>query len=62
MQDVTPLAYTPDQAAAMLNVSRDFFDQHIKPELAVIRRGRRILIPRTSLDSWITKHGRVIAA
>ena len=30
----------------MLGVSRDFFDEHVKPELRIIRRGSKtILIP-----------------
>ncbi len=44
----------PNEAAAMLGVSRDFFDEHIKPELRIIRRGSKtILIPVIELERWI---------
>lgn len=38
----------------MLGVSRDFFDEHIKPELRIIRRGSRtILIPVGEPERWV---------
>jgi excisionase family DNA binding protein len=48
-----PLAVSPTQAAEMLNVSRDFFDAHIKPTIRVVRTGRRILVPVRSLEDWL---------
>jgi len=47
------LALSPDEAAAALGVSRDFFDQHILVELRIIRRGRRRLIPLRELERWL---------
>jgi hypothetical protein len=33
---------------------RDFFDEHIKPELRIIRRGSKtILIPVVELERWV---------
>jgi hypothetical protein len=50
------IAVMPNEAAAMLGVSRDFFDEHVKPELRVIRRGSRtILIPVAELESWVAQ-------
>ena len=44
----------PNEAAAMLGVSRDYFDEHIKPELRIIRRGSKtILIPIRELERWV---------
>jgi len=44
----------PNEAAEMLGVSRDFFDEHVKPELRIIRRGRKmILVPVTELERWV---------
>lgn len=44
----------PNEAAAILGVSRDFFDEHIKPELRIIRRGSKmILIPIAELERWV---------
>jgi hypothetical protein len=38
----------------MLGVSRDFFDEHVKPELRIIRRGSKtILIPVAELERWV---------
>jgi hypothetical protein len=34
------LALTPHEAAAALGCSRDFFDEHIAPELRWVRGGR----------------------
>ncbi len=46
----------PNEAASMLGVSRDFFDEHIKPELRIIRRGSKtILIPMFELEHWVHK-------
>jgi hypothetical protein len=47
------LALSPDEAAAAIGVSRDFFDQHVLPELRVVRRGRRRLVPVRELERWL---------
>ncbi len=40
----------------MLGVSRDFFDEHIKPELRIVRRGSKtILISIAELERWLDK-------
>ena len=49
------LALSPTDAAAALGVSRDFYDQHIAPELRVVRRGRRRLIPIRELQRWLDR-------
>jgi excisionase family DNA binding protein len=53
---VARIAYTPEEAAASLGVSRDFFDEHIKRELAIIRRGRLVLIPVRELEQWAAEN------
>jgi excisionase family DNA binding protein len=50
------LALSPTEAAHALGVSRDFLDQHILPELRIVRRGRRRLIPVRELDRWLDQH------
>lgn len=50
------LAYSPTEAAASLGVSRDYFDEHVKPRLRVVREGRRILVPVRELDRWLDEH------
>jgi hypothetical protein len=48
------MTVVPNEAAAMLGVSRDFFDKHVRPELRIIRRGSKtILIPVIELERWV---------
>jgi excisionase family DNA binding protein len=47
------LALSPDEAGAAIGVSRDYFDEHVLPELRVVRRGRRRLIPVRELERWL---------
>jgi len=49
------LALGPDEAAAVLGVSRDYFDEHVIHELRIVRRGRRILIALTELERWLDR-------
>jgi len=50
------LCVSPDEAAEMLGVSRDYFDEHIIQDLRIVRRGRRILIPLSELDRWLDRN------
>jgi excisionase family DNA binding protein len=50
---VPRLALSIDEAAEELSVSRDFFDEHIRHELRVVRRGRKILVPVKELERWL---------
>jgi excisionase family DNA binding protein len=50
------LALSPDEAAAALGVSRDFFDKHVLPELRVVRRGRKVLVSIAELERWLAKN------
>ncbi len=49
------LALSPDEAAQSLGVSRDYFDEHILPELRHVRRGRRRLVPVYELEAWLRR-------
>ncbi len=49
------LALSPDEAAGVLGVSRDYLDQHVLAELRIVRRGRRILIALAELESWLDR-------
>ena len=51
--DVQRLALTLDEAAAAVGVSRDFFDEHIRLDLRVVRRGRLRLVPVNELERWV---------
>ena len=49
------LALAPAEAASALGVSRDFFDEHVLPDLRVVRRGRRRLVPVRELERWLDR-------
>lgn len=52
--DVVRECVKPSEAAEILCVSSDFFDEHIKPELRIIRPGSKtILIPVVELERWV---------
>lgn len=58
---VVRLTLTPIEAAAALGVSRDYFDQHVKPDLRLVRRGRLVLIPVSELERWVRENaGRTV--
>ena len=42
----------PEEAAAALGVSHDFFDRHVRPELRVIKRGRLTFVTTRELEAW----------
>jgi hypothetical protein len=43
----------PGEAAAALGCSADFFDEHVRPELRLVRRGRRVFVAVTELERWL---------
>ena len=51
------LALSPEEAAAAIGTSRDFFDLHVLPELRVVRRGRKVLVPVRELERWLVESG-----
>lgn len=48
----------PEEAAAALGLSADFFDKHIRPELKLIHRGRLILAPVAELERWCRENAK----
>ena len=49
-------ALTPSEAAASIGVGLDFFDRLVAPDLRVIRKGRKRLIPVTELERWVAEN------
>lgn len=49
------LTLSKQEAADALGVSMDFLEDHVMPEIRVVRRGRRRLIPRTELEGWVDR-------
>lgn len=46
------IALTPPEAAAAIGVGLDFFDANVAPELRLVRRGRKRLVPVSELERW----------
>jgi hypothetical protein len=42
----------PDEAAAALGISRDYFNAHVRPDLRLIRKGRLVLVLVNELERW----------
>lgn len=51
-RSVPVVALRAEEAAAALGVSRDWFDQHVRPEVPHIRRGRMTLFSVKALERW----------
>ena len=49
---VQPIALRREQAAAALGMSVDAFDEHVRPDVKAIRRGRLTLYPTAELERW----------
>lgn len=49
------LALSPAEAAAAIGCSRDFFDEHVLPDLRVVRRGRRVFVAVAELERWLAR-------
>ena len=50
------IALTPPEAAAAIGVGPDFFEENVAPELRLIRRGRKRLVPVVELERWISEN------
>jgi hypothetical protein len=50
------IALTPPEAAAAIGVGPDFFDTNVAPELRVVRRGRKRLVPVSELERWTAEN------
>jgi excisionase family DNA binding protein len=46
---------SPVEASEALGVSRDFFDEHIAPEIRMVRKGRRRLVAVQELERWLER-------
>lgn len=59
---VPRIALTPPEAAAAIGVGPDFFDANVAPELRLIQRGRKRLVPVAELERWVAEAaGRSVA-
>jgi len=53
---VTRLTLSPKEAADVLGCSRDFFDEHVKSDLRLVRRGRLVFVPVKELERWVEEN------
>lgn len=56
------LAHNKTEAARVLGVSVDFFDEHIAHELKCVRRGKRRLYPHWELVRWLDAEAEFVLA
>jgi excisionase family DNA binding protein len=56
------LTLTPQEAADVLGMSRDFFDQHVRDDLRVVRKGRLVLVPWAELERWVDENSEGLFA
>jgi hypothetical protein len=54
-------ALTPSEAASSIGVGPDFFDEHVAPELRLVRRGRKRLVPVAELERWVSENAEPTA-
>lgn len=50
------LALSKPEAAAALGVGPDHFEEHVAPDLRIVRVGRRKLVPVAELERWLSEH------
>jgi len=50
------LTLSVSEACDVLGVGHDFWQEHIAPEIRIVRAGRRKLVPVTELVRWIDRH------
>lgn len=55
-------ALTPAEAAASLGVGPDFFAEHVQPELRIVRRGKKRLVPVPELEHWLAENAEPVLA
>jgi hypothetical protein len=54
-QPVTRLALSKSEAAEAIGCSVDFLEEHIWPELKIVRRGRLVFVALTELQRWLER-------
>ena len=50
------VALTVPEAAASLGIGVDFFNENVRPELRIIRRGSKRLVPVAELERWAAEN------
>jgi len=50
------------EAQEYLGVSDDFWREHVAPDLRIVRKGRRKIVPRAELDRWLDQNATRLPA
>jgi hypothetical protein len=53
---VPRLALSPGEAAEAIGCSRDFFHEHVRPDLRVVLKGQRVFISVAEIERWLDKN------
>jgi DNA-binding HxlR family transcriptional regulator len=53
------IALRPREAAASLGVAESYFNEHVRPELRVVRKGRKVLVPVRELERWAAENAEM---
>lgn len=56
MSVIARIALTPEEAAEAIGVGRTFLYEEVLPEVRVVRRGRKRLIPISELADWVERN------
>jgi hypothetical protein len=54
------LALDVAECCAALGCSWDFWSEHVAPEVRIVRRGRRKLVPVRALEAWLDENAHAI--
>lgn len=49
-------ALTIPEAAASIGVGVDYFNENVRPELALIRKGSKRLVPVAEVQRWVAEN------
>jgi excisionase family DNA binding protein len=60
MAAIQKLAYRKVEAAEALGVSLDYLEEHVMPDLRVVRKGRLVLIPAAELGKWLERNAATV--
>lgn len=58
--NVPRLALDVGEACEALGVGWDFWNEHVAPEVRIVRRGRRKLVPVTELAAWLDANAEAV--
>lgn len=61
-KDARPLAVRREEAARMLGIGIDSLDEHVLPEIQIVRLNRMVLVPVEELRGWVARRAARVGA